>query len=78
MNRTLTISEALYARLDAAARARGLGSIEQLLEQWQGREDELFRRQEAVQQIDALRERLRVTYGEMPDSAELVREDRES
>lgn len=43
---------------------------------WQACEDELRHRQEAVAQIDALRERLLVTYGEFPDSTELVREDR--
>jgi hypothetical protein len=54
----------------------GLTSIEQLLEAWQAREDELFRRQDVVRRIDALRERLFATYGELPDSAALIREDR--
>jgi hypothetical protein len=34
------------------------------------------RRQEVVQAIDALRHRLYVQYGEMPDSTALLREDR--
>ena len=41
------------------------------------READLSRRREAVLGIDALRERLRGAYGEMPDSVLLIREDRE-
>lgn len=33
MSQTLTISDALYSRLEAAARRRGLSSVEQLLEE---------------------------------------------
>jgi t-SNARE complex subunit (syntaxin) len=81
MSQILTISDTLYTRLEAAARVRGLSSIEelidQLIEMWQARTDELRRRQEVVRRIDALRERLFATYGEMPDSVELIRADRE-
>lgn len=77
MGKSLVISEELYKRLEAAARQRGLDSVERLLEEWQAREADLYRRREAVQQIDALREKMRETYGEMPDSAPLIREDRE-
>jgi hypothetical protein len=52
-------------------------SIEQLLEAWQAREDEWLRRQDVVRQIDALRERLFASYGELPDSVAFIREDRE-
>jgi hypothetical protein len=76
MSRTLTIPDALYARLEAAARARGLSSVEQLLEQWPFSNDELQPRQDVVRQIDALRERLFAKYGEMPDSVDLIRDDR--
>jgi hypothetical protein len=76
MGQTLTISDALYARLEVSARAHGLSDIEQLLEVWQAREDELRQRQRAVAQIDALRERLFTTYGEFPDSTKFIREDR--
>jgi hypothetical protein len=76
MSQTLTISDTLYAQLEATARMRGLRSVEQLLEVWLANEDELRRRQEVVHRIDALRERLFATYGEMPDSAALIREDR--
>jgi hypothetical protein len=77
MSRTLTISDALYDRLESSAHMRGMTSIEQLLEEWQAREDELLRRQDVVRQIDALRERLFATYGELPDSVVFIREDRE-
>ena len=40
MSQTLTISDHLLARLEAAARRRGLNSVEQLLETWQAREEE--------------------------------------
>ncbi|MFQ6115589.1 MAG: ribbon-helix-helix protein, CopG family [bacterium] len=81
MSQTLIISDTLYARLEATARARGLSSIEELIEQliemWQSGVDELRRRQEVVGRIDALRKRLFATYGEMMDSVELIRADRE-
>jgi hypothetical protein len=76
MSQTLTISDTLYEQLETTARMRGLESIEQLLEVWQAHEDELRQRRETVRRIDTLRERLFTTYGEMPDSAALIREDR--
>ena len=76
MRKTLKISTSLYARLELMAQEQGFASIEQLLEAWQANKDELCRRQEAVDRIDQLRERLYTTYGEMPDSVALVREDR--
>ena len=76
MSRTLRISDDLYVQLEATVQTRGLSSIEQLLEEWQSQEAGLPRRQEAVRKIDALRERLFAMYGEMPDSVELIREDR--
>jgi hypothetical protein len=76
MSRTVTISDALYLRLEQIAQARGYRSIAQLLEVWQSDEDTRCRRQEAVARIDALRERLFATYGVFPDSTEDIREDR--
>jgi hypothetical protein len=76
MSRTVTIPDTLYTRLENTARACGFGSIAQLLEVWQSREDTLRQRQEIVAQIDALRERLFATYGSFPDSTEDVRTDR--
>ena len=76
MSCTLTISDGLYARLEAVARKRGFSSVEELLEALHLGEDELRQRQEAVRQIDELRERLFAKYGEMPDSVALIRDDR--
>lgn len=80
MSRTLTISDELYARLDARARQQRV-SIEDLLSslQGQGEDDvamELRRRRAAVARIEATRAELAARYGEMPDSVELIREDR--
>ena len=41
------------------------------------RETDLNQRRQAVQQIDSVRAKLLATYGEMPDSTALIREDRE-
>jgi hypothetical protein len=43
MSQTLTISDRLLARLEAAARQRGLDSVEQLLETWQAGDQDLSR-----------------------------------
>lgn len=76
MSQTITISDALYQRLSLIARQRGLATVEQLLELWQATEAALPDRQEAVAQIDAVREQIFQRYGELPDSVELLREDR--
>ncbi len=73
---TLTISADLYNRLMAEAQLRGI-TIEQLLEEWERRDSELRRRQEAGRRADEIFERMAAKYGVMPDSAELIREDRE-
>jgi hypothetical protein len=73
---TLTISADLYDRLVAEAQLRGI-TIEQLLEEWERRESEIRRRQEAGRRADEIFERMSAKYGMMPDSAELIREDRE-
>lgn len=77
MSQTLSISDELFAKLEVAARQRGLPGVEQLLEEWQTNEENCSQRVEAVKRIDALRARLFASYGEMPDSAALIREDRE-
>lgn len=71
----LMISQALYERLAAKSQDCGL-SIEQLLEEWEQRDSEISRRQVAGKKITALRNRIFAQYGEMPDSTELLREDR--
>lgn len=75
MSQTLTISDELYAHLEAEARTKSADSIERLLEQTHMgtrhlSSEELRRRQEAVSQTIALQERLSKTLGMMPDSAE--------
>src|SRR5258707_15385679 len=49
MSQSLTISERLLARLEAAARRRGLDGVEQLLEAWQSSEEEATRFQELAE-----------------------------
>jgi len=73
---TLTISTDLYDRLVAEAQLRGI-TIEQLLVEWEQRDSEIRRRQEAGRRADEIFERMAAKYGVMPDSAELIREDRE-
>jgi len=85
MSRTITVSDHVYERLEAEARARGMKSIEQLLEQLPQHSqkpltitpEELQQRQAAVARIDAIYEEMRRKYGTMPDSVDLIREDRE-
>ena len=76
MSRSLTISDELYARLDAEARSRGLKSVEELLDRWQGLAPDVSLRKDVVQRIDNLRARLSARYGQMSDSVGLLREDR--
>lgn len=76
MSRTLTISDELYARLESEARSRGLKSVEDLLDRLQSLETDIAQRKDVVREIDLLRERLLASYGEMPDSVELLSEDR--
>lgn len=85
MSQILTIPDDLYAQLEEAARRHRV-TIEGLLHTWQikdqgdqdgaARDEELRRRQAAVARLQATRAVLTVRYGEMPDSADLVREDR--
>jgi predicted CopG family antitoxin len=76
MSRTLTISDELYERLESEARKRGVKTVEELLDRLQSPETDIALRENVVRQIDLLRERLFARYGQMPDSVELVREDR--
>jgi hypothetical protein len=76
MSRTLTISDKLYQRLEAEALARGFENVEQLLEEHASNGSDFPQRRAVVNEIDQLRNRLFATYGEMPDSTKLIREDR--
>ena len=79
MSRTITVPDDVYQRLEAEARARGLKSIEQLLEQLPLAkaesdpltDEELQRRHEVVERTIALQEELSRKYGMMPDSVDL-------
>ncbi len=85
MSVTLTISEKTYQSLENQAQKRELESVEQFLEEltkqfeneeaveW---EKELERRREVGRQMKKLRERTFKEHGYMPDSTELIREDR--
>lgn len=73
---TLTISDALYQRLVAEAEVRGFQSVEQLLEERAENGVSVAHRAAVVSDIDDLRTRLFEQYGEMPDSTNLIREDR--
>lgn len=77
MSQTLTLSNSVYTWLQEEAQKRGLSTVEELLEAWKAEGDELRRRQEVGTRIDALRERLYAKYGEMPDSVDHIREDRD-
>ncbi len=76
MGKTLSLPDDLYDRLENAARQKGLKNIQQLLESLQVTEDNLLQRQETVSKIDNLRNRLFQRYGQMPDSVDLIHEDR--
>jgi hypothetical protein len=77
MSQTLTLSNSVYAWLQEEAQRRGLSTVEELLEAWKAEGDELRRRREVVDEIKALQEELSAKYGEMPDSVDLIREDRD-
>ncbi|MBW4538924.1 MAG: hypothetical protein KME43_07215 [Myxacorys chilensis ATA2-1-KO14] len=77
MSRSLTISDELYDRLETTAKAQGLDSIERLLEEWEQREADLTQRRETVRRISQIRDRVFEKCGEMPDSTELIRQDRQ-
>jgi hypothetical protein len=77
MSRTVTVSDDVYARLEAETRRRGLGGVPDLLEVLLLPPGELERRQELGRRIEAFRDRMAAKYGVMPDSTDLIREDRE-
>lgn len=76
MSRTLTIPDELYERLEDEAHSRGLDSIERLLDAVGRGGLSHVEHTKAVQRIDELRARLSAKYGELPDSTEMLIEDR--
>ena len=81
MSVTLKISEETYKKLQNTAMAHGKHNVEQLLEDWQDEtvtsEENLAHRKQVGIQIRNFQKQMLEKYGVMPDSTELVREDRE-
>lgn len=82
MSVSITVSEETYNKLKASAQVRGKENVEQLLEDWEDEQaiewqKELDRRKEVGNKIKAFREKMYEKYGVMPDSTELIREDRQ-
>lgn len=75
MSRRLTITDELYDRLEREAKRRGLERVEDLLDLLLSQAGSTTRDQ-VVGRIDDLRAELTRKYGQFPDCAESVREDR--
>ena len=74
MSVTLTISEETFKKLENVARSKGFDDVGKFLDEWE--ELERANRREVVDDIRKFRERMKEKYGVMPDSTELLREDR--
>lgn len=84
MSRTINISDKAYEKFVRLANLYGFESVEQYLNDdlqvdslVRERQKELDRRREVGNEIREFQEKMRKKYGVMPDSAALVREDRE-
>lgn len=75
MSVTISVSSETYQKLENVARRKGFDDVEKFLDDWE--DDELAERREAVDRIIEFQTRMGEKYGVMPDSTELVREDRE-
>ena len=85
MSKTLIVSDSIYESLEHQAQRREMQTVEQFLEeltkQFKNEEavewkNELARRRETGKRIREFRRRMQEKYGVMPDSTELIREDR--
>ncbi len=74
MSVTLTISDKTYKKLKNVAQSKGFEDVEKFLDEWE--ELELVNRREIVDRILEFQDKMGEKYGVMPDSTELVREDR--
>ncbi len=74
MSVTITISDETYQKLKNVARSKGFEDVEKFLNEW--KELELADRREVVDGIRAFRKKMKEKYGVMPDSTEILREDR--
>ena len=75
MSVTLTVSEKTYKKLKNVAQSKGFEDVEKLLNEWE--ELELANRREVGNRILEFQNKMGEKYGVMPDSTELVRQDRE-
>ena len=85
MSVTINIPEKIYHTLEQQAHKREMESVEQFLEklteQFEREEaeawnEELERRREVGKEIRTFRQQMKEKYGVMPDSTEIIREDR--
>lgn len=78
MSVTITISNETYQSLESLARLRGKKSVEQLLEDFESLErgKELEERRKIGKNIRDFQKRMSEKYGIMPDSTDLINEDR--
>ncbi|CAN5156952.1 hypothetical protein BH20ACI1_BH20ACI1_23250 [soil metagenome] len=74
MSVTLTISDKTYEKLKTVANSKGFEDVEKFLDEWE--ELELANRREVVDRILEFQNKMGEKYGVMPDSTELIREDR--
>lgn len=74
MSVTLTISEKTYKKLQSEAERKGFQNVEQFLEKWELEDND--NRYEVVERIKEFQKRMREKYGIMPNSVDLIREDR--
>ncbi len=74
MSVTLTVSEETFKKLENVARSRGFEDVGKFLDEW--KELELANRREVVEDILEFHEKMKEKYGVMPDSTEIIREDR--
>ncbi len=74
MSVTITVSEETYQKLKNVAESRGFEKVEDFLGEWE--KLERANRRKVVNDIVAFRQKMKKKYGVMPDSAELIREDR--
>ena len=75
MSVTLTVSEKTYQKLENVARRKGFEDVGKFLDEWEDLEP--ANRHEVFDRIAEFQTKMGEKYGVMPDSAELVREDRE-
>ena len=75
MSVTITVSDETYQKLKTVAQSKGFEDVEKFLGKWE--ELELANRREVVDRILEFQNRMGEKYGVMPNSVELVREDRE-